>query len=54
VLLGTEIVDCDPETGTLTSKVGEKYDADVIIAADGIRVSFNISAKIRQVDTEVE
>ncbi|KAJ7437252.1 FAD/NAD(P)-binding domain-containing protein [Mycena galericulata] len=35
--LGTEIVDCDPETGTLTSKTGEKYAADVIIAADGIR-----------------
>ncbi|KAJ7915323.1 FAD/NAD(P)-binding domain-containing protein [Mycena leptocephala] len=37
VLLGTEIVDCDPETGTLTSQAGEKYQADVIIAADGIR-----------------
>ncbi|KAJ7661960.1 FAD/NAD(P)-binding domain-containing protein [Mycena polygramma] len=37
VLLGTEIVDCDPDAGTLTTKEGEKYEADVIIAADGIR-----------------
>ncbi|KAJ7493687.1 FAD/NAD(P)-binding domain-containing protein [Mycena latifolia] len=35
--LGTEIVDCDPEAGILTTKGGEKYDADVIVAADGIR-----------------
>ncbi|KAJ6529092.1 FAD/NAD(P)-binding domain-containing protein [Mycena vulgaris] len=37
IQLGTDIVDCDAEGGTLTSKTGEKHDADVIIAADGIR-----------------
>ncbi|KAJ7493691.1 FAD/NAD(P)-binding domain-containing protein [Mycena latifolia] len=37
IRLGTEIVDCDPEAGILTTKAGEKYEADVIIAADGIR-----------------
>ncbi|KAJ7783992.1 FAD/NAD(P)-binding domain-containing protein [Mycena maculata] len=37
IRLGTEIVDCNPELGTLTSKTGEQYTADVIIAADGIR-----------------
>ncbi|KAJ7696958.1 FAD/NAD(P)-binding domain-containing protein [Mycena rosella] len=35
--LGTEIVDCDPEAGRFTAQTGEKYDADVIVAADGIR-----------------
>jgi len=35
--LGTQIVDCDPDIGTLISKTGEKYTADVVIAADGIR-----------------
>ncbi|KAJ7240223.1 hypothetical protein C8J57DRAFT_976992, partial [Mycena rebaudengoi] len=34
--LSTHIVDCEPEAGILTSKSGEKYEADVIIAADGI------------------
>ncbi|KAJ7272178.1 FAD/NAD(P)-binding domain-containing protein [Mycena rebaudengoi] len=34
--LSTQIVDCDPEAGVLTSKSGEKYEADVIIAADGV------------------
>ncbi|KAJ7277250.1 FAD/NAD(P)-binding domain-containing protein [Mycena rebaudengoi] len=34
--LSTQIVDCDPEAGILTSKSGEKYETDVIIAADGI------------------
>ncbi|KAJ7245198.1 FAD/NAD(P)-binding domain-containing protein [Mycena rebaudengoi] len=34
--LSTQIVDCDPEAGILTSKSGEKYEADVIIAADGV------------------
>ncbi|KAJ6554238.1 FAD/NAD(P)-binding domain-containing protein [Mycena capillaripes] len=37
IFLGTEIKDCDPEAGTLTTKADEKYEADVIIAADGIR-----------------
>ncbi|KAJ7224547.1 FAD/NAD(P)-binding domain-containing protein [Mycena pura] len=35
--LGTEIVDCDPDVGTITSKAGNKYEADVVVAADGIR-----------------
>ncbi|KAJ7272114.1 hypothetical protein C8J57DRAFT_1506962 [Mycena rebaudengoi] len=34
--LSTHIVDCEPEAGILTSKSGEKYEADDIIAADGI------------------
>ncbi|KAJ7272312.1 FAD/NAD(P)-binding domain-containing protein [Mycena rebaudengoi] len=34
--LSTHIVDCDPEAGILTSKSGEKYEANVIIAADGV------------------
>ncbi|KAJ7234597.1 hypothetical protein C8J57DRAFT_1249156 [Mycena rebaudengoi] len=36
--LSTQIVDCDPEAGILTSKSDEKYEADVIIAADGVNV----------------
>ncbi|KAJ6485320.1 FAD/NAD(P)-binding domain-containing protein [Mycena vitilis] len=36
IFLGTEIVDCDPDAGTLTTKAGDKYEADVIVAADGI------------------
>ncbi|KAJ7282313.1 FAD/NAD(P)-binding domain-containing protein [Mycena rebaudengoi] len=39
VLLGTKIVDCDPAAGTLISGAGEKYEADVILGADGIRSS---------------
>ncbi|KAJ7766725.1 FAD/NAD(P)-binding domain-containing protein [Mycena metata] len=37
LVLGTEIVDCDPEVGILTTKAGEKLQADVVFAADGIR-----------------
>ncbi|KAJ7820709.1 hypothetical protein B0H14DRAFT_3735344 [Mycena olivaceomarginata] len=37
ILLGTEIVNCDPEAGALTSQASETYEADVIIGADGIR-----------------
>ncbi|KAJ7038970.1 FAD/NAD(P)-binding domain-containing protein [Mycena alexandri] len=37
LVLGTQIVDCDPEVGALTTKTGEKLEADVVIAADGIR-----------------
>ncbi|KAJ7897592.1 hypothetical protein B0H14DRAFT_3589445 [Mycena olivaceomarginata] len=31
IFLGTEIANCDPEAGTLTSQAGETYEADVII-----------------------
>ncbi|KAJ7265102.1 FAD/NAD(P)-binding domain-containing protein [Mycena rebaudengoi] len=34
--LSTRIAACDPEEGTLVSQSGQKYEADVIIAADGI------------------
>jgi hypothetical protein len=36
--LSTQIVDCDTEAGILTSKSSEKFEADVIIAADGKNV----------------
>ncbi|KAJ7123511.1 FAD/NAD(P)-binding domain-containing protein [Mycena epipterygia] len=35
--LATEIIDCDAATGKLTSKNGDEFHADVVIAADGIR-----------------
>ncbi|KAJ7123515.1 FAD/NAD(P)-binding domain-containing protein [Mycena epipterygia] len=35
--LATEIIDCDSATGKLTSKSGDEFHADVVIAADGIR-----------------
>ncbi|KAF7354393.1 FAD/NAD(P)-binding domain-containing protein [Mycena venus] len=37
IFLGAEIVNCDPQIGTLTNQAGETYEADVIIGADGIR-----------------
>ncbi|KAJ7730159.1 FAD/NAD(P)-binding domain-containing protein [Mycena metata] len=37
LFLGMEVVDCDPEVGILTTKTGEKFEADIVIAADGIR-----------------
>ncbi|KAJ7123541.1 FAD/NAD(P)-binding domain-containing protein [Mycena epipterygia] len=37
IQLGREIIDCDPETGKLTSKTGDEFQADVVIAANGIR-----------------
>ncbi|SET88007.1 FAD-dependent monooxygenase [Nonomuraea wenchangensis] len=37
VLLGRRIADVDPETGTVTATDGERFTADAVVAADGIR-----------------
>ncbi|KAF7313999.1 FAD/NAD(P)-binding domain-containing protein [Mycena chlorophos] len=34
---GSQVVDCDPQSGTVTLKNGEVVSADVVIGADGLR-----------------
>ncbi|KAJ7737789.1 FAD/NAD(P)-binding domain-containing protein [Mycena maculata] len=41
--LGTQVVSCDPDTGTITLEGGEIVHADVIIGADGIHSTLRTS-----------
>lgn len=38
LLLGSKVLACDPEAGTVTLGNGETISADLIIGADGIHV----------------
>jgi salicylate hydroxylase len=37
--LGSAVADCDPEAGTVTLGDGRTLHADLLIAADGVKVS---------------